>query len=109
MPRRKSEAGWRTEVIEKRGRSCRVCGSRDVEIDHMIPKGMGGSAKLTTVENGLPLCHRHHREKTEHTLKIQRRWLDPDQLDWLALEGYCRWDESGMTWGSHRNLFQEET
>ena len=108
MPRRASEAGWRTEVIEKRGRSCRVCGGTDVEIDHLIPKGMGGSARLTRIENGLPLCRRHHRDKTEHKLKIQRRWLDQDQLDWLAYWGYCRWDENGETWGTHRNLFLEE-
>lgn len=107
-PRRpRSDAGWRSDVLFRRGGFCRACGdTRQPQADHLIPRAQGGPS---IVENGLPLggpfgCGCHDL-KTAHKLLVQRDWLDPDQIEWLAEQGHVEWTESGEPVGRHARLF----
>lgn len=62
----------------------------------MKPRGQGGPS---VVENGLLLCRTHHEQKTLGRLKIEYRWLDPDQVAWLADVGWVTWDADGQPYG----------
>lgn len=100
-----TNAEMRRAVIELRGAYCRVCGKvRQLECDHIIPKGIGGSPSKTCVENGWILCRDHHEAKTRHRLRIRPEWLDDDQIEWLADQGHAWW-EDGEVHGLHRRLF----
>ncbi|MCA1695668.1 MAG: HNH endonuclease [Actinobacteria bacterium] len=109
--RPRNDSQWRTQCLELRGAWCRACGgARDVQVDHLIPRSQGGPS---ITQNGLILggafgCGCHDR-KTAHTLLIQRDWLDPDQIEWLAQEGHARWLEDGTVGGRHCTLFAELT
>lgn len=102
------DARWREKVYALRGRWCRACGGdRDVQVDHMVPRS---PATRWAIEDGLPLCGdfgrgRCHPRKTAHQLKIQRDWLDPDQIAWLDTMGYAVWQSDGTVTGSHCRLF----
>lgn len=110
--RHRDDGPWRAEVLRERGAWCRVCGgTRDVQVDHLIPRSQGGES---VVQNGLPLggsfgCG-HHDEKTAHRLLIERDWLDPTQVTWLENEGHARWDPvTGIVSGRHCRLFADIT
>ena len=94
---RRNDGPWRAECLAKRGTYCRSCGSvLNVQMDHIKPRSQGGKS---VVENGLPLCVVCHEAKTESRLQIRREWLDPDQIAWLAAEGWVTWDVHGQPCG----------
>jgi hypothetical protein len=75
--------------------------------------GRVGEDRLA-IQNGTPLCgdfgdQRCHPRKTAHQLLIQRHWLDPDQIEWLAERGYTVWEPDGSVSGTHCTLFAETT
>lgn len=105
--RRRNDGPWRNEVLEKRGAYCRSCGeSQDLQIDHVMPRSQGGQSD---VENGLVLCgpwskaspwpNGCHQAKTEKRMTIEYDWLDPDQVEYLALKGWVSWNEQGEPGG----------
>lgn len=108
------DAQWRQKVYALRGRWCRSCGEsrpERIQVDHMIPR-----TPATRWEpcNGLPLCDdfgkgRCHPRKTAHQLAIQRDWLDPDQIEWLAQQGHAEWQPDGTVTGRHCRLFAPST
>ena len=106
--RSRNDAAWRAQVMELRGERCRACGSsRHVECDHLIERSQGGPS---IPENGLPLCGefgpcRAHVRKTRNELRIHRDWLDADQIEWLAREGYARWEDDGTVTGRFHKTF----
>lgn len=105
--RRRNDAPWRQECLERRGEWCRVAGCphpQPVQIDHLIPRSQGGPS---VVENGLPLCRRHHDLKTAHDMLINPAWLDTDQVLWLADHGHAEWLLDGVVVGRHRRLFAD--
>lgn len=59
----------------------------------------------SVVENGLVLCGPWsrvtpggcHPAKTESRLLIDRRWLDADQIEWLASVGWVEWIDGQPT------------
>lgn len=81
------------------------CGSRDIEMDHIKPRGQGGKS---VVENGIPLCGAwsktvpggHHQLKTDGVLKFEWAWLTPEQRTYLASIGWIDWDEDGNPVGN---------
>jgi hypothetical protein len=90
-------------VIALRGGYCRACGTtRDTQADHVKPRGQGGPS---VVENGMMLCRTHHEQKTYSEIVIDYRWLDPDQVDWLADVGWVWWYEDGEPLGPGRRHF----
>jgi 5-methylcytosine-specific restriction endonuclease McrA len=104
-------APWRNEVFETYGAVCRSCGCTvHLQADHLIPRSQRGPS---VVANGLVLCSEFgvgkcHPEKTAHRLLIQRSWLEPAQIAWLAREGHARWNEDGTVSGAHCRLFAPE-
>ena len=103
---RRNDAGWRRAVEQKRGRWCRVCGTaRRLECDHVKSRSQGGRSD---VENGMMLCSLHHAQKTNKELKVRPRWLDPDQIVYLATIGWVWWDESGEVYGEGRRWFDRD-
>lgn len=102
---RRRDVAWRQEVLDIRGQHCRVTGcvrSRNIEVDHMIPRR---PSTRWAWPNGLVLCREHHADKTAHTLLIDRRWLEPDQIVWLAEQGHAWWLPDGSVAGRHCTLF----
>lgn len=93
---RKNDGPWRVNCLVKRGAYCRACGStQHLEMDHIWPRGQQGPS---IVENGLALCGAWgscgaHALKTAGQLLIERAWLDPDQIEWLAEVGWVEWDD----------------
>lgn len=91
---RRNDGPWRVNVLVARGAYCRACGStKHIEVDHIWPRGQQGPS---VVENGLPLCGTWgdcgaHALKTAGRLMIERSWLDPDQIEWLAEVGWVQW------------------
>lgn len=103
--KRRNDAPWRAEVIALRGEYCRSCGtSRNLQCDHVKPRSQGGKS---VVENGTMLCVTCHDGKTNSTLKYKREWLDQDQIDWLAREGWVEWDKDGLPFGNGWKHFEE--
>lgn len=105
--RKPSDGPWRNDVLKKRGQFCRACArSYDLQADHMIPRSQGGPS---IVANGLPMCGPFagdcHGKRTRYELKIERDWLDQDQVDWLADQGHAVWEADGSVSGRHRKLF----
>jgi 5-methylcytosine-specific restriction endonuclease McrA len=97
--RSRNDSVWRQVCLDRRGRYCRAQDGRcagPLEVDHVWPRSQGG---LSVVENGLPLCREHHRLKTIGRLRIWRRWLDADQLAWLAETGWVVWNDAGCPEG----------
>jgi hypothetical protein len=95
---------WREAGETRYGAFCRNCGSwQHVEADHMKPKGQGGKSHL---ENLLFLCGAWglcggHALKTAGRLHIERSWLEPAQIAYLAEIGWVRWDpETGEVSGN---------
>lgn len=76
-----------------------------LEVDHVIPRSQGGPS---VVENGLVLCGPWgcdaHGLRTRREIKIQRDWLDPDQIEWLAEQGWVRWTPDGLEGRGLRNF-----
>lgn len=114
--RRRNDAPWRNACIAVYGDWCRNCGARPVQMDHMIG-GAGG--RPSVVENGLPLCGPFaqgsafpggcHAAKTDGKLRIQLDWLTPEQVAWLAENGYARWDAAtGEVSGRHMKVFADD-
>lgn len=90
---RRNDSQWRAEVFALRGAYCRRCGAVwELQCDHVIPRGRGGPS---VVENGTVLCRPCHERKTEWEILYQRSWLDRDQVEWLAREGWVEWGEDG--------------
>lgn len=96
----------------RRGTFCRACGSsQHLELDHIKPRSQGGQSD---VENGLPLCGAWgscgaHARKTAGSLRIQKSWLDPDQIAYLDQIGWVRWDpETGEVSGNGWRHFEPE-
>ena len=106
--KKRNDAQWREEVMALRGPACRACGDTGhVECDHLIERSQGGPS---IPENGLPLCGefgacRAHVRKTNNELQIQRSWLDPDQVAWLAEQGYAEWLPDGTVTGRFWKTF----
>jgi 5-methylcytosine-specific restriction endonuclease McrA len=97
-----TQSNWRAAVIELRGGYCRAmftagtpCGGR-LEVDHVVERSQGGH---WVIQNGTPLCQKHHRDKTTGKLKVAYEWLDQDQILWLAEKGHVAWDEQGRPYG----------
>lgn len=68
--------------IDREGR-CRVCGARDPEWHHILPRSRFGSGDATKhhPDNAMPLClecHTHHHT-TAHR-RVPRHKLTPDEL-----------------------------
>jgi 5-methylcytosine-specific restriction endonuclease McrA len=42
--------------------SCKICGTRAVDIHHIEPKGMGGSKQRDTIDNLIALCRKCHEK-----------------------------------------------
>lgn len=91
---RRNDGPWRVNCLVKRGAYCRACGSsKHIEVDHIWPRGQQGPS---VIENGLPLCGSWgdcgaHDKKTAGVLMIERSWLDEDQIEWLAEQGWVSW------------------
>ena len=101
--RRRNDAPWRAAVIALRGEYCRHCGQTwGLECDHLKPRSQGG---LSVVENGLMLCRSAHLRKTEYRLKIERSWLDEDQIAYLAEIGWVAWGDDGEPFGTGMRSF----
>ena len=55
---------------------CLVCHKGDnIDIDHVVNRGMGGSKKRDVPENKVPLCRDCHRLKTDGRIET---WVDMD-------------------------------
>lgn len=52
---------------------CEVCGGKAVEIHHIYPRGMGGSAKRDVIENLMAVCRMCHILRGD--LKHEREFL----------------------------------
>ncbi len=52
---------------------CALCGGRAVDLHHIDPKGIGGSAGKDVIENIIPVCRYHHG-------LAERGVLKPEQL-----------------------------
>ncbi len=51
---------------------CLVCRTdKDIDIDHVVNRGMGGSKERDVPENKVPLCRGHHEAKTRGTLETR--------------------------------------
>ena len=51
---------------------CLVCGTdKDIDIDHVVNRGMGGSKKRDVSENKVPLCRECHTAKTNGVLETE--------------------------------------
>lgn len=99
-------ARWRSDVLSVRGAYCRACyATGSLEIDHLVPRAHGGPYE---VPNGIPWCPACHRLKTDHRLLVSRSMLDPDQVAWLAANGYAWWDDAGEVYGLRRRIFAAE-
>ena len=54
------------------GLTCLVCHSpNDIDLDHVVNRGMGGSKERDVPENKVPLCRGHHLAKTVGTIKTR--------------------------------------
>lgn len=94
---RRNDGPWRKECVDRYGEWCRVCGTtRHVQADHIHPRGQGGKS---VVENCLFLCAKHHEDKTNSLLKIERSWLEEDQIVYLAGIRWVAWDHDGEPYG----------
>jgi hypothetical protein len=109
--RRANDGPWRRRCLEERGAYCRSCGEAgDLQLDHVKPKSQGGKS---VVENGLVLCGPWskvtpggcHLRKTDSRMLIRREWLDADQIEWLAREGWVAWDDDGEPYGAGMRHF----
>lgn len=40
--------------------SCEVCGKQAVDINHIIPRGMGGTKKADEIKNLMAVCRKCH-------------------------------------------------
>jgi hypothetical protein len=101
----RNDSAWRAEVLARRGAFCRACGdTADLQIDHVKERSQGGRS---VVENGMVLCGPWsrttpggcHLRKTEARIVVRPEWLDPDQIDWLAQEGWVYWNGEGIACG----------
>lgn len=108
---RRNDGPWRKECEAAYGVVCIVpgCGSRDIEMDHIVPRSKGGKS---VVENGIPLCgdwskNRHHPAKTAGDLQFDWAWLTPRQRTYLATIGWVDWDEEGLPFGEGHRHFTE--
>lgn len=101
----RDDSGWRNEVMEARGERCRRCGSpHGVQADHVISRSHSGPSVLA---NGTPLCRGCHDLKTDNKILYEPSWLDSDQIEWLAREGFAIWDEQGQVSGMHSASFAD--
>ena len=50
---------WRRAVIEKYGNKCVICGEPAQDIHHFVSRGKSLALRVC-VENGVPLCRKHH-------------------------------------------------
>jgi ribosome-binding protein aMBF1 (putative translation factor) len=41
---------------------CEICGAKAVDINHVKPRGMGGSKKMDNIENLMAVCRECHIE-----------------------------------------------
>ena len=96
MARRRNDSRWRQECLDAYGQWCRVCGDYRVQMDHMHPRSQGGKS---VVGNGLPLCRRHHEDKTNGRLRIDPAWLTAEQVRYLEDAKWVWWDEHGEPCG----------
>lgn len=104
---RRNDAQWRADCLELRGDWCRVphCPHpQPVQMDHLIPRAHGGPS---VVENGWPVCRRHHELKTGHLLLVDPTWLDLDQRIWLRDHNYVTWLLDGVAVGTRRRIFAD--
>ncbi len=103
--RKRNDATWREQCLAVRGRYCRACITRSapgakfasrLQVDHVMPRSQGGPSVLG---NGLVLCETHHMAKTASEILIEYGWLDPDQVAWLEVVGWVRWQDDGTPAG----------
>lgn len=51
---------WYLKCLEIHGNKCVVCGEPAVQVHHFFPKGLYPQLRYE-IENGVPLCMKHHR------------------------------------------------
>lgn len=101
--RKYKQSQWRRKCLKVRPFVCIAAGlggcEGRLECDHVWPKSQGGPY---VVENGVFVCAKHHKMKTDSELKYRRIWLAPDQVAWLAEMDWVRWlpngDVAGRGW-----------
>ena len=59
----------------------------------------------SVVENGMPLCRRHHDAVHAYLVRISPDWLSDAQIEWLDTHGHARWEDDGTVSGPHCKLF----
>jgi hypothetical protein len=52
---------------------CKVCNNESVDIHHISPKGMGGTAGKDVIGNLIALCRKCHEEA--HKSKLSKEYL----------------------------------
>ena len=50
---------------------CEICGRRDVDVNHIDCRGMGGSKLMDFIENLMGLCREHHDKYGD-----KKQWMD---------------------------------
>lgn len=94
------QSAWRRECLKVRAAVCVAASlggcAGQLEMDHCFPKSQGGPY---VVENGVPVCTEHHRQKTNSELRYRREWLAQDQINWLAEIGWVSWAADGSVSG----------
>ncbi len=74
---------------------CLVCGTdRDIDIDHVQAKGMGGSKERDVPENKTPLCRGHHDAKHNRVLETRLREARSANEPWRMFFEWRRNDKS---------------
>jgi len=81
----KRSSSFRKQVLEADRYECQKCGSTsNLEADHVVERGMGGIPSRDEIANGITLCARCHRQKTEKLWFIER-WERDDLENGLVI------------------------
>lgn len=105
---------WAEAVKTLYGPWCLICGSADIELDHVMPKSQGGPYHPG---NGVPLCGPfspsitggHHKAKTEGRLKYPTNQLHTVTLEFLADARWVAFGEDGQPYGRGWRHFEPMT
>ena len=65
--------------------SCEVCGKQAVDINHIIPRGMGGTKKLDEIKNLMAVCRKCHIDFADR--KQYKDFLDEKHLQFIESHG----------------------
>lgn len=61
----------RTRVLERDGHKCVVCGNPATQVDHIIPKAVGGSDEMNNLQ---AMCQTHNAKKGSKTVVRGTYW-----------------------------------